>query len=92
MPKELTWRKAIDKVLASSATPLHYSEIAEMIISDGLRKNLGATPSATVNAQISVSIKRDGDSSPYIRVGKGVYALSSHIVTAQVDSSETYNC
>lgn len=64
MPSELTWRKAIDKVLGSSATPLHYNEITERIISEDLRKNLGATPAATVNAQITASIKHDGDSSP----------------------------
>ena len=39
MAKELTWRKAIDKVLAASATPLHYNEITERIIADGLRTN-----------------------------------------------------
>lgn len=60
MSVELTWRKAIDKVLGSSPTPLHYNEITERIISDGLRENLGATPAATVNAQISSSIKHDG--------------------------------
>ncbi|MDR0478615.1 MAG: hypothetical protein LBH31_02170 [Burkholderiaceae bacterium] len=77
MAKELTWREAIDKVLAASPVPLHYNEIAEKIISDQLRKNLGATPAATVNAQISCSIKHDGASSPYIRVTKGTFGLSS---------------
>ncbi len=75
MPTELTWRKAIDKVLGSSPTPLHYNEITQRIISEGLRKSLGATPAATVNAQISSSIKHDGDSSPYVRVSKGTFAL-----------------
>jgi len=75
--REITWRKAIDKVLSSSSMPLHYNEITERIISDGLRKSLGATPSSTVNAQISASIKHDGDSSPYIRVSKGVFAMRS---------------
>jgi len=75
MPTEMTWRKAIDKVLASSSTALHYNEITERIISEGYRKSLGATPSATVNAQISSSIKHDGESSPYIRVAKGSFAL-----------------
>jgi hypothetical protein len=42
MPTELTWRKAIDKVLGSSSTPLHYHDITERIISEGLRQNLGA--------------------------------------------------
>ncbi|MGH8654269.1 MAG: winged helix-turn-helix domain-containing protein [Gammaproteobacteria bacterium] len=75
MSAELTWRKAIDKVLGSSPTPLHYNEITERVISEGLRKNLGATPAATVNALISSSIKHDGDSSPYIRVSKGTFAM-----------------
>jgi hypothetical protein len=77
MPTELIWRKAIDKVLGSSSTPLHYNEITERIISEGLRQNLGATPAATVNAQISGSIKHDGELSPYIRVSKGTFAMRS---------------
>lgn len=75
MATELTWRKAIEKVLGSSPTPLHYNEIAERIISEGLRKTMGATPGATVNAQISSSIQHDGEDSPYVRVSKGTYAL-----------------
>jgi hypothetical protein len=76
MAKELTWKKAIDKVLASSPQPLHYKEITEKIISDGLRTSLGATPAATVNAQISASIKKLKDDSPYVRVAKGTFTLS----------------
>lgn len=76
METELTWRKAIDRVLAASNTPLHYREITEHIIADGLRKSLGATPAATVNAQISGSIKHDGLASPYVRVAKGTFALT----------------
>jgi len=76
MATELTWREAISKVLGSSTTPLHYKEISERIISDGLRKNFGATPAATVNAQVSSSIKHDGVKSPYIRVAKGTFSLA----------------
>lgn len=75
MAKELTWREAIDKVLGAATNPLHYKEIAERIIAHGLRTNLGATPAATVNAQISSSIKHDG-ASPYVRVAKGTFALA----------------
>lgn len=75
MAQELTWRKAIDKVLSSSTTPLHYKEITERIISQALRTSLGATPAATVNAQIAGSIKHDGAASPYVRVAKGTFAL-----------------
>ncbi len=76
MASELTYRQAIEKVLGASATPLHYNEITERIITEGLRKSLGATPSQTVNAQISASIKHDGAQSTYIRVAKGTYALA----------------
>src|SRR5688572_19721391 len=61
---EITWRQAIDQVLAATAAPLHYSEITKRIIEEGLRDSLGATPAATVNAQISNSIKKDGIHSP----------------------------
>lgn len=76
MAKELTWRQAIDEVLAAAATPLHYNEISERIIANKLRASLGATPAATVNAQISSSIKRDGVKSPYVRVARGTFALA----------------
>ena len=79
MAKELTWREAIDKILSASTTPLHYKEITDKIVADGMRISLGATPAATVNAQISTSIKRDGDKSPYIRVGKGTFALAKSV-------------
>ena len=79
MAKELTWRKAIDKVLGAAATPLHYNEITERIIANQLRSSLGATPSATVNAQISSSIKHDGIASPYVRVARGTFALSKSV-------------
>jgi hypothetical protein len=36
--------------------------------------SVGATPAATVNAQISSSIKHDG-ASPYVRVAKGTFAM-----------------
>ncbi|MBP8129647.1 MAG: hypothetical protein KA184_08690 [Candidatus Hydrogenedentes bacterium] len=77
MATESTWRNAIDKVLTASPTPLHYNEITERIIAEGLRQKLGATPAATVNAQISASIKHDGDSCPYVRVAKGTFAMRS---------------
>lgn len=75
MAKELTWKEAIYKVLESSSDPLHYNEIKERIVSEGLRTSVGATPGATVIAQITSSIKRDGNSSPYIKVAAGVYTL-----------------
>lgn len=69
-------------MLGGSSTPLHYQEITERIIADGLRQSLGVTPAATVNAQISASIKKYGAASPYVRVGKGIFALTDTAAAA----------
>jgi hypothetical protein len=77
MHKELTWNQAIQKVLKNSSEPMQVNEITEQIIADELRTKLGATPARTVGAQITDSIKKKGDLSPYIRVAKGTYTLNS---------------
>lgn len=74
---EKSWKEAIKKVLAESSTPLHYTEISEQILSRGYYETDGATPAATVNAQLASSIKHEGEKSPFIRVGKGIFALKN---------------
>lgn len=54
---------------------MHYSEISDQVLAKGYYKTEGATPAATVNAQITWSIKYDGDKSPFVKVGRGTYAL-----------------
>jgi hypothetical protein len=54
---------------------MHYKEIADKIVADKLRANVGATPAATVAAQISASIKHDLENSPYQKVSRGVFQL-----------------
>lgn len=73
----MSWREAIEKVLAEESRPLHYSEISELILSRGYYKTEGATPDATVNAQISSSIKHEKEKSPFMRVSRGTFALRS---------------
>jgi hypothetical protein len=74
---EKSWKEAIKRVLAESTIPLHYTEISELILSRGYYKTDGATPAASVNAQMASSIKHDGDSSPFMRVSKGVFTLKN---------------
>jgi len=74
---EKSWKDAIKVVLSSSDTPLHYAEISEQILSQGLYETDGATPAATVSAQITSSIKHEGEKSAFIKVGKGTYTLRS---------------
>lgn len=51
--KNLSWRDAILKVLATADEEMHYADIAQAIIDNGLRKNVGATPAATVAANLA---------------------------------------
>ncbi|NLB35410.1 MAG: hypothetical protein GX817_06315 [Elusimicrobia bacterium] len=90
MKQELTWKEAIEKVLSDSPTSLHYEDIAEHIISAGLRKSVGATPAATVSAIITTSLKQDGEDSPYIRVDKGIYTLKNKITNISPEMIESF--
>jgi hypothetical protein len=78
---EKSWKEAIKKVLEESETPLHYAEISEQILSRGYYETDGATPAATVNAQLAASIKHGGEKSPFIRVGRGIFALKNPPIT-----------
>ncbi len=73
----MPWRDAIIKILKESNDAMHYSDIAEKVVEENLRTSVGATPAATVNANISTSIKEAGTESPFIRVGAGEYFLRS---------------
>jgi len=76
MAKNLTWREAIIEVLKANGEPMHYTDIAAKILELGLKKDVGATPAATVSADISISIKRDGENSPFEKAGQpGLYKL-----------------
>lgn len=85
---EKSWKEAIKKVLQESMAPLHYTEISEKILTGGYYETDGATPAATVNAQISTSIKHDGEKSPFIRVGKGIFALKALTIAETVPESK----
>lgn len=81
---EKSWKSAIIRVLGESDSPLHYTDISEQILSRGYYETDGATPAATVNAQIASSIKHDGEKSPFIRVGKGIFALKTTLAVLPV--------
>jgi len=57
----MSWREAIERVLNEKGRGMHYSEISELILAKGYYKTEGATPDATVNAQITSSIKHEGE-------------------------------
>ncbi len=73
MPKVLTWRKAIEKVLREAPAAIHYSDLTDAIIEQSLRTSFGATPAASVSAHLTTAIKREGGECPFLKVGRGLY-------------------
>ena len=62
---DLTWRDAIQRVLAGASEPAHYTDIAEAIAEQGLRTELGATPANSVVSTITLSLQND-PASPFV--------------------------
>jgi hypothetical protein len=73
MTKQLTWRKAIEKVLSEARGAVHYTDLADKIIEAGLRTELGATPAATVSAYLTTAVKKEGGDCPWQKIGRGLY-------------------
>ena len=84
----MSWKKAIERVLREAGRPMHYSEISEQVLSRGYYKTDGATPDATVNAEISVSIRYGGDKNPFVRIGKGIYGLLDQSMFVEDETSQ----
>ena len=78
MTRDLSWKDAIVEVLTDEGEAMHYADIAEKIVESNLRESLGATPAATANATMSVSIRDDRDASPFYKAGRGLYGLRAH--------------
>ncbi len=73
MSQEMTWRKAIEKVLSEATGPVHYNDIAEKIIQNKLRSSLGATPARTVSYELTTAIRKEGAGCPFQKIGSGLY-------------------
>ena len=61
------------KIITEAGKPLHYREITKRAIESGLLKTEGATPWATMNAQLSMDIIRNGENSAFIRTDPGYF-------------------
>lgn len=70
--KNMKWRDAILTVMRESGQPMHYTDIAQAIIDQGYRTEVGATPSATVAANLGHPQIRD----QVQRIKTGVYRLT----------------
>lgn len=78
---EMTWRQAIEQVLKQSPEPLHYKAVSERIGELKLKVTLGATPAATVAAQL-YGLAKDAETG-IEQVGKGVFRLKGNAVSSE---------
>jgi len=76
--KELKWIDAIEKVIEDEGKPLHYSDIAEMIVEKGYRTSVGATPAMTVQVMLSNYLK-DNNDPKFVKVESGTYTLKKFL-------------
>ncbi|MBA3066667.1 hypothetical protein KJ633_08260 [bacterium] len=76
---DLTWKDSIIKILEKAAASMHYLDITDSIVAEGLRKELGATPADTVNAVITTEIKTKGEKALFARTAPGEYILRKHL-------------
>lgn len=57
--KEPTWKEAMIKVLKDEKEPIHYTDLARLIVEKNIKKKVGHTPYQTVSAELT----RDANSS-----------------------------
>lgn len=82
------WKEAIIQALEEAGTSMSRTEIADAIVSKGLRTKVGATPAHTVVSTICVSLSEEGEGSPFVRVARGEYALRSIVAKAPTKAVE----
>lgn len=71
----LSFADATVAVLTAEGKPLHYREITQRALTQGLIQTDGKTPEATLNAILAVDIKQKGQSSRFAWVKPGVFGL-----------------
>ena len=70
------FRTAAIEILRSAKKPLHYKEITRLAIEKGILETDGATPDASMYAQIITDIKNKGAASDFIKKDKATFWLN----------------
>ncbi len=71
------------QVLREANGALSAQQIADQILARGLWQTSGKTPQATVAAQLYTDIKKHGDASPFVQVGKNLFGLRDGAAVAE---------
>lgn len=71
-----TFKQSAIEILRKAGKPLHYTEITRLALESGILETEGATPEASMNAQITVDIKNKEEGSDFIKTAPGTFALN----------------
>lgn len=84
-PQHLGFLGAAERVLKTEGKPMAYRDITQLALENGWVVTSGKTPEATMNAQISSQLKRQGASSTFVRTGPGVFGLRAWLADGTLD-------
>lgn len=71
-----TFKQSAIEILKKAERPLHYTKITRLALESGILETEGATPEASMNAQITIDIKNKGNGSDFIKTAPGMFALN----------------
>ena len=82
------FKTAAIKILTQENKPLHYKEITRLALEKGILETEGATPDATMNAQIIMDIKHKDKLSDFIKTAPSTYSLNPDKPTPELEIEE----
>ena len=71
-----TFKSSAIQILKKAGKPLHSSEITKLALEGGTLVTEGATPEATMTAQLVLDVKNKGKASDFIKTGPSTFALN----------------
>ncbi len=88
MARNMKWIEAITRIFEEEKKPLHYAEVATLIIERGYRKSVGATPANSVYSNLSSDIRENGEKSKFVKVQMGTFTLKKYLDAMPDDEDE----
>lgn len=82
------YKNAAYEILSDANMPLHYRDITRLALEKGILETIGATPEASLNAQLSVDIKQNGKNSLFIRTAPGQYFINQNVEKPKIDKAK----
>lgn len=77
------FRTAAIQILSEVKKPLHYKDITKLALEKGILETDGATPDASMNAQIITDINKKGKGSDFIKTAPSTFALNPNKIAIE---------